>query len=129
MKYKYLPTAYDNCTDDAEEFCRPEPEGKYPCPCCGCITLPVPQNEAIAYICPVCFWENDVFIATDEEPSDENHGMTLREARSNYREFGACCERMLCYVRKPYPQELPKQEDSSSSRSTAAASADALRRL
>lgn len=66
MKYKYLPTAYDNCTDDTEELCRPEPEGKYPCPCCGCITLPVPPSEAIAYICPVCFWENDVFISSDD---------------------------------------------------------------
>ena len=31
----------------------------YPCPCCGFLTLPVPREEAIAYICPVCFWEND----------------------------------------------------------------------
>ena len=52
--------------------------GKYPCPCCGNITLPVPQEDAIAFICPICLWENDVFITSDEEPSDENHGMTLR---------------------------------------------------
>ena len=29
----------------------------YPCPCCGCLTFPVPREEAIAYICPVCFGE------------------------------------------------------------------------
>lgn len=53
---------------------------KYPCPCCGYLTYPVPQEEAIAYICPVCFWENDVFVTSDDEPSDENHGIPLRPA-------------------------------------------------
>lgn len=71
--------------EDAEPLCR-----DYPCPCCGETTLPVPQEEAIAYICPVCLWENDVFIRSEDEPSDENHGMTLREARENYRDFGVC---------------------------------------
>ncbi|WP_369297752.1 CPCC family cysteine-rich protein [uncultured Neglectibacter sp.] len=66
----------------------PEPEGKYPCPCCGSLTLPVPQEEAIAYICPVCFWENDVFVSGEDEPSDENHGMTLRQGREFYRKYG-----------------------------------------
>lgn len=28
------------------------PAGSYPCPCCGCLTFPVPKEEAIAYICP-----------------------------------------------------------------------------
>lgn len=66
----------------------PEPEGKYPCPCCGRLTLPVPQEKAIAYICPVCFWENDVFTPGEEESSDENHGLTLRQGRENYRRYG-----------------------------------------
>lgn len=56
---------------------------KYPCPCCGYLTYPVPREEAIAYICPVCFWENDVFVTSDDEPSDENHGSSLRKAREN----------------------------------------------
>lgn len=34
---------------------------KYPCPCCGNLTLPVKPEDAVAFICPVCFWENDVF--------------------------------------------------------------------
>ena len=48
---------------------------KYPCPCCGYLTYPVPREDAIAYICPVCFWENDVFVTSVDEPSDENHGI------------------------------------------------------
>ena len=63
---------------------------KYPCPCCGYLTYPVPRENAIAYICPVCFWENDVFVTSDDEPSDENHGISLRTAQENYRSFGAC---------------------------------------
>ena len=38
--------------------------GKYRCPCCGYFTYNVPANEDCGYICPVCFWENDPFIAS-----------------------------------------------------------------
>lgn len=75
------------------------------CSCCRCRTLPAPKSEAIAYICPVCFWENDVFLSGEEEPSDENHGLTLRQGRENYLRFGACCEEMLRFVRPPTAEE------------------------
>lgn len=81
--------------------------GVYPCPCCGYRTFPVPLEEAVAFICPVCFWENDVFIRSDEEPSDENHGMTLNRARENFRRFGAVRRDFLRYVRPPLPEEIP----------------------
>ena len=81
--------------------------GEYPCPCCGCKTFPVPAADALAYICPVCLWENDVFTTSDDEPSDENRGMTLNQGRAAYRRFGAVREEFLPYVRKPLPEELP----------------------
>lgn len=62
----------------------------YKCLCCGNETLPVPAEEAIAYICPVCWWENDVFLKSPDEPSDENHGMSLLEAHENYIKYGIC---------------------------------------
>ena len=65
----------------------------------------VPANEDCGYICPVCFWENDPFIASDNEPSDSNHGITLKEAKSNFSKFGACEKEMLCYVRPPRDDE------------------------
>ena len=34
----------------------------YECLCCGLKTLPTKAENAIAFICPVCWWENDVFI-------------------------------------------------------------------
>ena len=81
---------------------------KYPCPCCGYLTYPVPREDAIAYICPVCFWENDVFVTSDDEPSDENHGIPLRTAQENYRSFSACARTMLRYVREPKLEEIPQ---------------------
>ena len=44
--------------------------GRYPCPCCGQI------------------------ISSDNEPSDENHGLTLSQGRENVRRFGTCDPRM-----------------------------------
>jgi len=81
--------------------------GRYSCPCCSCRTFPVPASDAIAYICPVCMWENDVFTVSDDEPSDENHGMTLNQGRAQYRLHGVSNLRLLPYVRKPTPEELP----------------------
>ena len=78
---------------------------KYQCPCCGYFTYNVPANEDCGYICPVCFWETDPFIASDNEPSDSNHGITLKEAKSNFAKFGACEKEMLCYVRPPRDDE------------------------
>ena len=108
-KFQYLPEAENDFifmiiggsdgptypVDAAEPPPAPEPEpepqepaGIYPCPCCGYLTLPVPREEALAYICPVCFWENDVFDPGEDDPSDENQGMTLRQGRENYRRWG-----------------------------------------
>ena len=84
-----------------------EPAGRYPCPCCGCLTFPAPRDEAIAYICPVCFWENDVFDPGEDDPSDENGGMTLRQGRENYRKWGAVRPDLVPYARPPRPVERP----------------------
>ena len=78
---------------------------KYQCPCCGYFTFIVPAIEDCGYICPVCFWENDPFIASDNEPSDSNHGITLKEAKFNFSKFGACEKEMLCHVRPPRDDE------------------------
>ncbi|WP_312644068.1 CPCC family cysteine-rich protein [Hydrogenoanaerobacterium sp.] len=79
---------------------------KYSCPCCGYYTFSVPKEDAIAYICPVCFWENDIFTLGDDEPSDENRSLTLNEARENFKQFGACSRELLVHVRPPKVDEL-----------------------
>ena len=104
-KALFLPTAVQGeKTEDSPGERQPEP-GKFPCPCCGYLTFPVPKEDAIAYICPVCFWENDVFTVSDDEPSDENRGMTLNQAREAFRTIGAVRQEFLQYTRKPLPEE------------------------
>lgn len=79
------------------------------CPCCGYLTIPVDTDGSgffsLGFICPVCFWEIDTFINSENEESDQNGGLTLAQARLNYRTFGACNKRMLQYVRKPTDDE------------------------
>lgn len=83
-------------------------ETPFRCRCCNQKTFAVPPIYSIGYICPVCFWEDDVFITSDDEPSDCNHGLTLNEGRKNYKSFGAASRNMLIHVRKPKPEEHVK---------------------
>lgn len=101
-KYKYLPASVNE-----NGPCSPAPppiEGRYPCPCCGELTFPVPKEEAIAFICPVCWWENDVFTPGEDQPSDENRGLTLREARKKFKRYGAVRPDLTRYSTKRYSQ-------------------------
>lgn len=83
------------------------PEGApYACPCCGFFTLPARGQYEL---CPVCFWEDD---GQDDHDADEvrggpNGGLSLTEARSNYRSFGASSSAYHDRVRSPTPTELP----------------------
>lgn len=105
-KFLYLPTAVNHAAPEEPSPAPPVP-GKYPCPCCGYLTLPVPKEEAVAYICPVCFWENDVFDPGDDAPSDENLGMTLRQGRENFLRWGAVRQDLVQYARASLEQEQP----------------------
>lgn len=60
-------------------------------------------------ICEVCFWEDD---GQDDMDADECKGgpngpLSLHQARINYRQFGACEEKMFPNVRPPRAEELP----------------------
>ena len=109
MKQHYLPHASaGDAAQPAEQVTIPQEHTAYgPCPCCGHLTIPN-RGEALAFICPVCMWEVDLFIASPGEPSDQNHGLTLHEARSNYKTFGAVLPRLAQHGRKPKPEELPE---------------------
>lgn len=106
-KFRYVPEASCTATPPIQQETLPPKPRKFPCPCCGYKTLPVPKEEAIAYICPVCFWENDVFTPGKDQASGENHGMTLRQGQEAYQKSGAVREDLLPYVRKPFPEEIP----------------------
>lgn len=80
---------------------------KYQCPCRGYFTYNVPANEDCGYICPVCFWENDPFIASDNEPSDSNHGITLKEAKSISQNL--VLVKKKCYVMSDHQEMMKKK--------------------
>lgn len=108
LKKLVLPEVrHDEVVAPCREPAQAPVPGKYPCPCCGFKSFPVPAADALAYICPVCFWENDVFTTSDDEPSDENCGMTLNQGRAAYRKLGVVREEFLQYVREPLPEEIP----------------------
>lgn len=76
----------------------------YRCPCCGFKTL---GERGGFEICVVCFWEDD---GQDDHDADivrggPNGGLSLTQARANYREFGACERSMLEHVRPPTDDE------------------------
>lgn len=79
---------------------------KFACPCCGFFTL---DDKGNYDICPVCFWEDDLYdrLHPDEE-SACNH-ISLNQARKNYLAFGACDEDMKKFVRKPTAGEISQK--------------------
>jgi hypothetical protein len=101
-KYRYLPEA--NCPTCQTEA-PAEVKGDSPCPCCGCITIPN-GGDAIAYICPVCLWEIDPFLTDQDQPSDQNHGLSLAQARQNYTRCGAVLPHLKQYSRPPLAGEF-----------------------
>lgn len=65
---------------------------KFQCPCCDYFSL---GDRGQYTICRVCFWEDD---GNDFDSLDKHSGpnhMTLREARRNFVEVGACDQAML----------------------------------
>ncbi len=106
-KYLFLPTATNNLASDAKST-KEAVEGEInnafvpdsPCPCCKYITIPN-HGDAPSYICPVCLWEIDSFIQSENEPSDQNHGLTLAQARQNYAVFGAVLPRLKKHSKAP----------------------------
>ncbi len=82
-----------------------EPQPTYRCPCCRSLTL---RGRGGFEMCPVCWWEDD---GQDEHDLDTMRGgpngtLTLREARENYRRFGASEALYADRVRKPRPEEM-----------------------
>lgn len=99
LEYEFLPEVNPEEIADNENSNFSEVIGDSPCPCCRYITIPN-RGDALAYICPVCMWEIDLFIHDENEGSDLNNGLTLKQARENYKQFGAVQEYFKKYCRE-----------------------------
>ncbi len=78
---------------------------KYKCPCCGYYTFASKPNGTYD-ICPICFWEDDLFQSENPDLEGMANPVSLNQARENYKKFGACQEDMIKYVRNPNNDEL-----------------------
>mgnify|MGYP002085321971 CR=1 FL=1 len=78
----------------------------YPCPCCGFLTKSDDQSGTFE-ICPVCFWEDDNVQFNNIDFDGGANEESLKEARQNFKEFGASSQKSLKYVRPPLPDEIP----------------------
>jgi hypothetical protein len=86
---------------------RDTPVGRrYPCACCDCFTLAEPPTGTFA-ICEVCRWEDDNVQVMEIDRGGGANGVSLREARENFRTFGASEPRRRERTRPPEPYELP----------------------
>ena len=56
-------------------------------------------------VCPVCFWEDDPVQFSDVDYSGGANLVSLRQARLNFKNFGAKEQSKLPYVRLPFPEE------------------------
>jgi hypothetical protein len=81
-------------------------ERRYPCPCCGYLTLPEPPTGTYE-ICQVCFWEDDNIQFDDPDYEGGANTVSLRQARENFRKFGVSELRFESNVRQPRPDEVP----------------------
>jgi hypothetical protein len=81
-------------------------ERRYPCPCCGYLTLPEPPTGTFE-LCQVCFWEDDNIQFDDPDYEGGANKVSLRQARENFREFGVSELQFKSNVRPPRPDEIP----------------------
>lgn len=71
---------------------------RFPCPCCGNLTLDRPGlNE----ICPICLWEDDVVQLRWPDWAGGANASSLIEGQQNFSRMGACTIGAVPYVRPP----------------------------
>lgn len=78
----------------------------FPCACCGFLTISDPQPGTFE-ICPVCYWEDDNVQFNNIDFKGGANEESLREARQNFKKFGASSLQFLKNVRAPLPDEIP----------------------
>jgi hypothetical protein len=75
---------------------------KKKCQCCWYYTL---DMDSFFGICPVCYWEEDAVQNDDINYAWWANGPSLKEARENYKNFGASEILFKDSVRPPLEEE------------------------
>ena len=75
----------------------------YPCPCCGYFVFNDPPGSYD--ICPICFWEDDIFQLRFPMTTGANH-VSLIQAQQNCARDGVSELRFHAHARPPKEFEL-----------------------
>ena len=83
---------------------------RYQCKCCKYFTLkdePIePRKHPGTFeICPVCFWEDDSLQYLNPDESYGPNGVSLNNAKENFKKYGAIRRDAVKHVRTPYEYE------------------------
>jgi len=81
---------------------------RYPCPCCGYLTL-LEEPPGTFDICPVCGWEDDNVQFRNPDWAVGANKVSLNRARLNFRSLGYAAETAKHIVRPPTADELPNR--------------------
>jgi rubredoxin len=87
---------------------------KIKCPCCGNYTFEDCGGDGPLFeICDVCGWMYDPVTHSRPDTLRGANGITLNEARENYRKYGYYDKRLMeiSSFRDPYPDELPENNE------------------
>ena len=74
---------------------------KVSCACCEYYTI-----SEIAETCPICYWEENIYQEENQEDCDAPNYISLKEAKENFKIFGAKTLEFQGLSRKPFTQEL-----------------------
>jgi len=66
----------------------------FPCVCCGFLTMSEAEHGTFE-ICPVCRWEDDDVQYNDIDYPGGANEESLRQARDNFKKFGASSLKLL----------------------------------
>lgn len=77
---------------------------KHQCPCCGYYTLEKKADNTFQ-ICPVCYWEDDGIQLHAPDYEGGANGVSLNQARGNFKRYGAVEKPFKSLVRKPNEDE------------------------
>ena len=66
------------------------------------------EDDIIFDICPVCLWQYDVAAHNHPDTLIGANAVTLNQARENFELFGVFDKRFVGRGRKPFPEELPE---------------------
>ncbi len=83
-----------------------QPATKFACLCCGYLTLASAPPGTFA-LCEVCYWEDDEVQGEDPDAEGGANVVSLTQARTNFRTFGAAELQWVDKVRAPLPDEQP----------------------